>query len=114
MQLPRMKALASPRRDTHFGQSPFVTTRWTVVVRAGGESADAEAALAQLCRDYWYPLYAFARRRGLTGADGGGRAGCDAGIFFARDGSWDAEARVGGAGKISDVPAGGDAELSGE
>ena len=111
MQLPRMKALASPRRDTHFGQSPFVTTRWTVVVRAGGESADAEAALAQLCRDYWYPLYAFARRRGLTGEDA---QDATHGFFFARDGSWDAEARVGGAGKISDVPAGGDAELSGE
>ena len=37
--------------------------------QAGGESAEAEAALAQLCRDYWYPLYAFARRRGLGGAD---------------------------------------------
>jgi RNA polymerase sigma factor (sigma-70 family) len=48
------------------GDSPFLTTRWTVVVRAGGESADAEAALGQLCRDYWYPLYAFARRRGLA------------------------------------------------
>ena len=49
--------------------SPFLTTRWTVVTRAGGESADAEAALAQLCRDYWYPLYAFARRRGLAAED---------------------------------------------
>ena len=48
------------------GNSPFLTARWTVVLRAGGESADAEAALGQRCRDYWYPLYAFARRRGLA------------------------------------------------
>ena len=55
--------------DPLFGQKPFHTTRWTVVLRAGGESAEADAALAQLCRDYWYPLYAFARRRGLTTPD---------------------------------------------
>jgi RNA polymerase sigma factor (sigma-70 family) len=42
----------------------FLTTRWSVVLRAGaGESEDA---LAQLCRDYWYPLYAFVRRRGFS------------------------------------------------
>ena len=34
-----------------------------------GEGKDAEAALAQLCRDYWYPLYAFARRQGFSGYD---------------------------------------------
>lgn len=41
-----MKASASPRRDTHFGQSPFLTTRWTIVVRAGGESAESEGRFA--------------------------------------------------------------------
>ena len=40
-----------------------------MVLRAGGEEAEAGAALAQLCRDYWYPLYAFARRRGLMTQD---------------------------------------------
>ena len=33
---------------------------------AGGNTATAEAALGDLCRAYWYPLYAFARRRGLA------------------------------------------------
>ena len=51
------------------GQSHFLTTRWTMVGRAGGETAEAGAALARLCRDYWYPLYAFARRRGLVRHD---------------------------------------------
>ena len=43
----------------------FVTTRWSVVLRAGGASPEqAQAALEQLCREYWYPLYAFVRRKG--------------------------------------------------
>ncbi|MBX3732899.1 MAG: sigma-70 family RNA polymerase sigma factor [Verrucomicrobiae bacterium] len=43
----------------------FTTTRWSVVLRAGGASPEqAQAALEQLCRDYWYPLYAFVRRKG--------------------------------------------------
>lgn len=44
----------------------FVTTRWTVVLAAGrgGDSTGARAALDVLCRMYWYPLYAYVRRRG--------------------------------------------------
>ncbi len=43
----------------------FTTTHWSVVLAAGGSgSPAADDALAQLCRDYWYPLYAFVRRRG--------------------------------------------------
>lgn len=43
----------------------FATTHWSVVLLAGGStSPDAQAALAQLCQTYWYPLYAYARRRG--------------------------------------------------
>lgn len=43
----------------------FLTTRWSLVARAGSGSADARDALESLCAGYWYPLYAFARRRGL-------------------------------------------------
>ena len=47
------------------GPRSFPTTLWTVVLNAGrGDSTDAEEALAHLCRAYWYPLYAFVRRRG--------------------------------------------------
>lgn len=43
----------------------FVTTRWSVVLAAGrASSPDSEQALAELCRTYWYPLYAYTRRRG--------------------------------------------------
>ena len=43
----------------------FATTQWTLVLNAGrSESTSAREALAQLCQSYWYPLYAYARRRG--------------------------------------------------
>jgi RNA polymerase sigma-70 factor (ECF subfamily) len=44
----------------------FPTTCWSRVARAGDPAdPEARAALEGLCRDYWYPLYAFVRRRGL-------------------------------------------------
>jgi len=47
------------------GRPDFPTTRWTLVVAAAGpERKDAQAALASLCEGYWYPLYAYVRRRG--------------------------------------------------
>jgi len=46
------------------GQAKFVTTRWSVVLAAGEVAGhEAEDALAQLCTTYWYPLYAYIRRR---------------------------------------------------
>jgi len=42
----------------------FATTRWSVVVAAKTIDAAARDALETLCRTYWYPLYASARRRG--------------------------------------------------
>jgi len=45
--------------------SQFATTHWSVVLAAKDDTSSAAAdALAQLCRVYWYPLYAFIRRRG--------------------------------------------------
>ena len=49
---------------------PFETTEWSLVLAAGGEnSAAARRALATLCETYWYPLYAFVRRRGASPED---------------------------------------------
>ena len=43
----------------------FHTTRWTLVMASAHDQSQAgRAALAALCQTYWYPLYAFARRRG--------------------------------------------------
>jgi RNA polymerase sigma-70 factor (ECF subfamily) len=43
----------------------FPTTSWSLIASAGRASApDAREALARLCEAYWYPLYAFVRRRG--------------------------------------------------
>jgi RNA polymerase sigma-70 factor (ECF subfamily) len=43
----------------------FHTTCWTVVLAAGDRDApEARRALATLCETYWYPIYAFARRKG--------------------------------------------------
>jgi RNA polymerase sigma-70 factor (ECF subfamily) len=48
----------------------FTTTHWSAVVRAGhADAAQAEGALSELCRTYWYPLYAFARRQGCPPAE---------------------------------------------
>jgi RNA polymerase sigma-70 factor (ECF subfamily) len=42
----------------------FASTRWSLVMAAAQrDSPEGEAALATLCRLYWYPLYAYARRR---------------------------------------------------
>jgi RNA polymerase sigma-70 factor (ECF subfamily) len=41
----------------------FATTHWSLVLTAQGESEAAEEALEKLCRIYWRPLYAFARRQ---------------------------------------------------
>lgn len=45
----------------------FTTTQWTVVLSAGRE--EACEALEQLCQAYWYPVYAYIRRKGLTAED---------------------------------------------
>jgi RNA polymerase sigma-70 factor (ECF subfamily) len=48
----------------------FATTHWTVVLKAGKKnSPEAQRALEQLCRTYWFPLYAYVRRRGHAKAD---------------------------------------------
>jgi DNA-directed RNA polymerase specialized sigma24 family protein len=47
------------------GPSQFPTTRWTLVVAAGDpRRKEARSALVSLCENYWYPLYAYLRRRG--------------------------------------------------
>ena len=48
----------------------FHTTRWSaILVAAQSQLPGSQAALSELCRLYWYPLYAFARRRGHGPSD---------------------------------------------
>src|SRR5262245_40488454 len=48
----------------------FHTTRWPLVMASARDQSQAgRAALAALCQTYWYPLYAFARRRGHSSPD---------------------------------------------
>lgn len=62
--------MTSSAADSDRANAVFATTRWSVVVSAGHQSSpDAETALETLCRTYWYPLYAFARRRGSSPED---------------------------------------------
>ena len=43
----------------------FPTTHWGQVLQAGDpDTPEARAALEARCRDYWFPLYAFVRRKG--------------------------------------------------
>ena len=42
----------------------FHPTRWTLVLRASGGGAEAEAALSDLCAAYYAPVVAFLRRDG--------------------------------------------------
>src|SRR5437764_1069093 len=52
-------------------QSPiFVTTHWSVVLKAGrSDTTRAREALGRLCQTYWFPLYAYVRRRGYSPHD---------------------------------------------
>jgi RNA polymerase sigma factor (sigma-70 family) len=48
----------------------FQTTHWSVVLAAGEcAGAAAAAALEELCRNYWQPIYAFIRRSGANPED---------------------------------------------
>src|SRR6266851_8912788 len=62
---------ANDPSDRPSPQAPwrFASTRWSLVAAAGqGASPEAQEALATLCQVYWYPLYAYARRR-LAGVE---------------------------------------------
>jgi len=53
-------------RNQNAPHDHFATTQWSMVIAAGEQqSAAAHTALATLCENYWYPIYAFVRRNGF-------------------------------------------------
>jgi len=61
-----MKEMPAP------GPRQFATTHWSLVGAAQSDEAGqtrAREALEELCRAYWYPLYAFVRNRGYSAVD---------------------------------------------
>jgi RNA polymerase sigma factor (sigma-70 family) len=51
----------TPSEDSAQSPASFLPTRWTLVLRARGESAVAQAALSELCESYYEPVLAFIR-----------------------------------------------------
>ena len=57
---------SNPGRGRHPGPDGFLSTRWSVVLDVGArDPLVVREALETLCSTYWYPLYAFLRRRGV-------------------------------------------------
>src|SRR6185295_421113 len=55
--------LTSDHPDSEsLARSLFVTTQWTQVLEARGQSPEAKAALSDLCAAYYAPVFAFVRR----------------------------------------------------
>ncbi len=59
---------SNPEAQTH--AAVFATTHWSVVLTAGQrDTPQSAAALEELCRTYWYPVYAYVRRQGHSPED---------------------------------------------
>ena len=85
-----MKDLSGPRH--------FTTTHWSLVDVARLDEASqsrARVALEELCRMYWYPLYAFVRRRGYPAVDAQDLTQAFFARFIETDGFASAEKRRG-------------------
>src|SRR4030042_6422136 len=53
------------RNSNSAGRPRFAPTHWSVVSAAGKSSSPQQKqALETLCQSYWFPLYAYLRRRG--------------------------------------------------
>ena len=50
-------------------QQAFASTCWTMIRACSGDGTAAQAAWETLCRDYWYPVYAYIKRSGQMSHD---------------------------------------------
>ena len=70
--IPSATSIELSLQSAHSTPSPerFESTHWSVVLAADrNDDTASHAALARLCQTYWYPLYAFVRRRGCGPED---------------------------------------------
>jgi DNA-directed RNA polymerase specialized sigma24 family protein len=66
----RAHTMTSTKPSRFNRAAPFAATRWTVVLSARDQkSPESTKALETLCRNYWYPLYAYVRRQGRGAHD---------------------------------------------
>ncbi|HKP02817.1 MAG TPA: sigma-70 family RNA polymerase sigma factor [Chthoniobacterales bacterium] len=69
--IPRLNT-APPRSKNSEEPRIFLTTRWSLIlsgVNSNGDSAKTQAALAELCRIYWRPVFSFVCRGGYSPQD---------------------------------------------
>ena len=65
-----MHSGSDPRTSNRGDPAAFRTTHWSAVLAAGDPAHPGGAkALAELCETYWFPLYAFVRRKGHSPAE---------------------------------------------
>jgi RNA polymerase sigma-70 factor (ECF subfamily) len=69
-----MRSSAAVKTDTPLADSHarFLTTRWSIVLSCSDSATDeekAQAALAELCKIYWRPVFAFICRQGHSVPD---------------------------------------------
>src|SRR4051812_17385755 len=65
-----MESSTTNHEPSTAGAGQFTTTHWSVVLEAGQDnSPKGSEAMALLCRTYWYPLYAYVRRKGYDAPD---------------------------------------------
>lgn len=59
-----LRSVHLPAAQDGAGGARFFTTKWTMILDAGTDGPGREAAMEQFARSYWYPIYAFIRRKG--------------------------------------------------
>jgi RNA polymerase sigma factor (sigma-70 family) len=65
-----VQGMSTDGRPAGEGRRGFTTTRWSLVLAAAESGTDnSRGALEELCAQYWFPLYAYARRRGYGAED---------------------------------------------
>lgn len=58
--------MPGPENQHQPGGQSFSTTHWSVVLRAARDGTQQAAALEELCKNYWPPIYGYVRRRGYA------------------------------------------------